>query len=292
VIERDYSVYCHIFPNGKRYVGITSLEPSKRWGNGGSNYGHQPLIKAAINKYGWDNISHEILEKGLTKKEAEDKEVYYISLYKSNERSFGYNIENGGNAQGKVSEESKEKNRKSNLGHPSTITPEGVAKAKATKLKNKDKYIPYWLGKKKSPESIQKQREHRTGIKHTPETKAKMSESRRGEKNHMYGKRGPLSPLYRRAISEEHKEAIRKSKLGKPRPEYVVEKMRLSKIGTQAGAKNPNAKKVVNLKSGKVYDCYIDATKDTGDSYYKIYNHCNGKIKKVPQEWKYYAESN
>ena len=30
----NYTVYCHIFPNGKRYVGITKQKPEYRWDNG------------------------------------------------------------------------------------------------------------------------------------------------------------------------------------------------------------------------------------------------------------------
>ena len=32
--EKNYVVYCHIFPNKKRYVGITSQKPEYRWNNG------------------------------------------------------------------------------------------------------------------------------------------------------------------------------------------------------------------------------------------------------------------
>ena len=34
---KNYTVYKHISPNGKIYIGITSKEPIKRW-NGGSGY--------------------------------------------------------------------------------------------------------------------------------------------------------------------------------------------------------------------------------------------------------------
>ena len=30
----NYFVYIHIFPNGKRYVGLTSQNPERRWGKG------------------------------------------------------------------------------------------------------------------------------------------------------------------------------------------------------------------------------------------------------------------
>lgn len=31
---KKYIVYVHIFPNGKKYFGITSKAPNQRWENG------------------------------------------------------------------------------------------------------------------------------------------------------------------------------------------------------------------------------------------------------------------
>ena len=64
----DYSVYCHIFPNGKRYVGISS-NVEQRW-NDGKNYEKNTEMWNDIVKYGWSNIEHQIIKEGLTKKEA------------------------------------------------------------------------------------------------------------------------------------------------------------------------------------------------------------------------------
>lgn len=61
----------------------------------------------AICKYGWENFTHAILYENLTKAEAEQKEVELIKEYKSNDNKYGYNIENGGNAVGKISEDTK-----------------------------------------------------------------------------------------------------------------------------------------------------------------------------------------
>lgn len=90
-----YTVYKHTCPNGKIYIGITSLDVKTRWGKNGSLYKNM-LFGKAIQKYGWDNIKHEILYEGLSKPEAELKEIELISKYKSNCKDFGYNIESGG----------------------------------------------------------------------------------------------------------------------------------------------------------------------------------------------------
>jgi hypothetical protein len=36
----------------------------------------------AIKKYGWENIKHEVLFEGLTKQEADKKEIELITYYK------------------------------------------------------------------------------------------------------------------------------------------------------------------------------------------------------------------
>lgn len=105
----NYKVYIHIFPNNKVYIGITCQEPKKRWANGKS-YTENKYMKNAINKYGWDNIKHEIIVTNLTKEEAEELEIYLINeKYKSNNRKYGYNIEYGGCHNGKTSEETRRK---------------------------------------------------------------------------------------------------------------------------------------------------------------------------------------
>ena len=92
-----YTVYEHVFPNKKRYIGITSQNPERRWQRG-YGYKTQYFINLAIEKYGWDNIQHNILETNLTEKEAKAKERYYISKYKTNDLKYGYNRTVGGDA--------------------------------------------------------------------------------------------------------------------------------------------------------------------------------------------------
>lgn len=107
-MSENYTVYMHRFPNGKVYIGITCQKPEYRWGQG-SHYQNQPLIFNAIVKYGWDNIKHIILFEGLSKEDAEEKEINLIAAYDSTNREKGYNIENGGNSAGKHSKETIEK---------------------------------------------------------------------------------------------------------------------------------------------------------------------------------------
>lgn len=91
----NYYVYCHTFPNNKKYIGITCKKPNVRWGKNGNGYKTQ-FVYRAILKYGWENVKHEILFNNLTKEEAEQKEIELISVCQSNNLFYGYNIEGGG----------------------------------------------------------------------------------------------------------------------------------------------------------------------------------------------------
>lgn len=118
--DNKYIVYKHTTPNGKVYIGITGRTVERRW-QGGRNYKSSKHFNNAIQKYGWNNIKHEILFEGLSKENAEEKEIELIDKYKSNNPNFGYNTENGGNSKGKLSEETKKKISNANKGKSSWI---------------------------------------------------------------------------------------------------------------------------------------------------------------------------
>lgn len=103
---QTYKVYKHTFPNGKVYIGITSQPLEKRFENG-RGYKKCPKIHNAILKYGWNNVEHELLYDGLTKQEAESKEIELIAFYGSVEN--GYNADHGGNTSGTHSIETRHK---------------------------------------------------------------------------------------------------------------------------------------------------------------------------------------
>lgn len=103
-----YTIYRHVFPNGKSYIGLTKTSVEKRWGHG-ENYKTCPLVDRAIKKYGWENIAHEILRKCETQEMAEVWEQFYIAWYKSNNPAFGYNILAGGDVSGGKTENVRKK---------------------------------------------------------------------------------------------------------------------------------------------------------------------------------------
>lgn len=81
--------------NGKRYIGITNNK-MKRWYGKGKHYDGCPYFFAAIQKYGWDNFEHNVLIYDLTREEASQLEKYYIEMFKTCDKAFGYNLAEGG----------------------------------------------------------------------------------------------------------------------------------------------------------------------------------------------------
>ena len=92
-------IYKHTFPNGKVYFGYTSYKnPTRRWGTNGDGYKNQPVYDA-IEHFGWDNIKHEIVAKGIpTVAEAKTLEKKLINEHHSNDIRFGYNFTPGGDS--------------------------------------------------------------------------------------------------------------------------------------------------------------------------------------------------
>lgn len=89
-MKNNYTVYMHICPNNKKYIGITGQNPQKRWANG-KGYIDNALFYKDIQKYGWDNIEHEILLDGLNENQAWKIEEKFITAYKTKQPKYGYN---------------------------------------------------------------------------------------------------------------------------------------------------------------------------------------------------------
>lgn len=163
--NKTYSVYMHIFPDGKRYVGMTSSEPvEKRWGPNGCRYQTQSVYDAILEQ-GWDNIAHVIVCQGIPFHDAELKERELIKRYKTTDPEHGYNISHGGMyGKGILNESTKEKLRQWDFEHPEA----------AERMR--------WYARHKSPETIEKIRQKATGVKQSEETKEKRAAKLRGRK--------------------------------------------------------------------------------------------------------------
>ena len=107
-----YSVYMHISPTNKYYIGITSIKPKYRWGRNGSGYKGHTHFRFAIDHYGWDNFEHVVVAEGLTKEEACQMEKDLIAKYKTNDPQYGYNLSVGGEARALGTKRSPEQCKK------------------------------------------------------------------------------------------------------------------------------------------------------------------------------------
>ena len=94
---KTYCIYKHTLPNQKVYIGKT-CDVKRRWR--ACNYVGNWFFYNAIQEYGWENITHEILEDNLTLEEANEKEKYYVALYQSTNSQYGYNLRAGGAGDG------------------------------------------------------------------------------------------------------------------------------------------------------------------------------------------------
>lgn len=111
--ENNYCIYIHKNKiNNKVYVGQTCQNPEKRW-RYGHGYKNCPRFFSAIKKYGWNNFEHFIIETGLTKEEADQKEIFYIQKYQSNDENFGYNLTEGGFSLGEYWKQEENRARQS-----------------------------------------------------------------------------------------------------------------------------------------------------------------------------------
>lgn len=94
----NYKVYKYTSLSNKVYIGITKTTRKEREGKEGSGYKSCVKFYNAIQKYGIENFTYEIIEDNLFPEEAFQKEIYYINLYDSTNPLKGYNCSFGGDA--------------------------------------------------------------------------------------------------------------------------------------------------------------------------------------------------
>jgi group I intron endonuclease len=271
-----YSVYLHKLPNNKKYVGITKMEPKIRWRNG-NGYKNNVLFYRAILKYNWENIEHTILFTGLTKIEAEQKEIELIKYFKSNNRNYGYNIENGGNVCGTHSKFTRDKISKALKGKQNCLGRK-ISKWHINRLKEgREHKPPPMLGKHLSDET-----KHKISIKNknkivSEETIKKIGESLKKrlsnpKNNPMYGKHHYIETI----------EKIRNSKLGKKPSLLSIQKtiervrrpvIRISKNGEIKKYNSiKSASEELNLHSQNIGFCCKNLNKTIGGYFWRYDN--------------------
>lgn len=277
-----YTVYKHTAPNGKVYIGITGRKPEKRWDNGNGYKGNEHFYRA-IRKYTWKNFKHDILETGLTKEQACDKEIELIAYYDSTNPDKGYNHSIGGDcsATGARFTEERRKN----------------ASEKTKELWADEKYrakvIEAHKGYKPTKEELQKRSEglkraHKEGkynnvdysFLRTEKYRKKRSEQSKELWNDEAHKKVFLENLTRiQHDPEARRKAIEQLKITINKPEIKAK---------FSGKNNGKSKQVRCIETGKMYPCVAQASKKTGASYNGIAMCCRGERKTAGgYHWKY-----
>lgn len=183
--------------NGKQYVGI-SKDLKRRWNEHLSANGSAPALHAAIKKYGKDGFVFSHICDAFDFEAACDIERLLIQQHNTKSPN-GYNLTDGG--EGVIglpmTDEDKEVRRKASLAFVGTLSPEERSEKFGTK------------GRKLNQDQIEKIRASNKGKnlgkRPSEEVRAKMSAAHKNR---------PRKPL-----SEQTKEKIRQSLLGRKTPE-------------------------------------------------------------------------
>lgn len=211
---------------------------------------------SAIQKYGWDNIKHEIIESDINYlEEANNREQYWIQYYNSFYNGYNSTLGGDGTLGRHFSDEERERisERVSGKGNPM--------------YGRKGELAPNY-GVKFSDEHKNKIRESNLGKKLSEETKQKLHNSAlaryKNKEDH---------PMFGRKHKQESIDNMikhRRSYKGKDNPNY--------------GKPCASRKRVVCIDKKtqdviNTYDCIANASKDTGCDSSTISKVCLGKQK-------------
>ena len=271
---KKYLVYKHTAPNGKVYIGITSSAAEDRWKNG-HGYSRQSYFFKAIQKYGWENFTHEILYSDLEEQTAKDIEVRLIREYNSTNKDFGYNVTLGGD------------------GMRGYVPPQNV----------RDKIARANRGKVRSPESRRRISMAKLGTHPSDEARRNMSQNHSdvsGERNPMWGKNHTEET--RRKISQTRKRLFAEGVLTQPRkerpPTMTLEERKAWLSEKMRGENNPSFGKglsVIQINPDgtfvREYQTIREAERETGVDHSVISRCCKGKVKTAGGfRWEYRRE--
>jgi group I intron endonuclease len=211
-MKKICGIYCiENLVNGKKYIGKSKCIDKRLVDHiynlrKGSH--HNDHLQSSWDKYGESNFNCFVIEE-CSEGDLDEREIYYIWFYKTQNRRNGYNLASGGVGLSNPSEETRRKLSESHIGiqsgknngmygkHPSEETRKKMSENHAD---NSGKNNPMW-GKPKSEETRAKiskslvgrfsgENSPRYGKPHSEESKKKISENNArlsGEKHYSWG---------------------------------------------------------------------------------------------------------
>ena len=249
--------------NGKKYIG-QKMFIKYYW----KYYlGSGTLITQAIKKYGKDNFKRKIIAIAYSCEELDILEIKFIKYYNAVSSKEYYNLSHGGGA------------TMAGLCHKKE------AKDRISKAHKGNKYA--------------------LGNHHTEEAKKQMSIIHTGVNNPNFGKH--LSDRHKQKISrgnrgkiftKEHKFEIGKGNRGKIFTEERKHNISESKKGKFRGAESPNAKKVICVTTGEIFECMLSVSDKYPNINVCVVSQCCRKVQKsagkledgTPMQWQYYDD--
>lgn len=271
--------------NGKRYLGLKCF--NEKW----KDYlGSGIILKQAVDKYGPENFSRNIIDIAYSKEELKQKEYEYSVFFDVVESDDWYNIVYGGGATlgYHFTDEQREKISKSLQGRE-------MSEEARKKMSESKKGVPFTDEHKRNLSKSQ------IGRVFSDETRKKMSDIKigkytgssnpnygnhklAGENNPNYGKRGIESPNYGRKHNEESIEKIRLANIGAKNPMYG-----------KHGIDNSHTILVYCKELDELFCGAMDAENKIGVAHQSIAKCCKGKrnyagkhpFTNVPLHWNY-----
>jgi group I intron endonuclease len=189
-------IYAHINTvNGKIYVGQTTAGMIERWrlhqrcANSPSTPAYNGVFARAIRKYGADAFVHQVLSIARSQAELDNLEKVWIILLQSKVPN-GYNLSDGGYAaaghvvspdvRARLSAASKEQWQRQHADPDFKLQYRTNRKNWTPSVSHIAAVVAAHLGKKQSVDTIARRVAKTTGMKRSPEARARMSASHIG----------------------------------------------------------------------------------------------------------------
>lgn len=286
-MDKKYKIYKYTFPNGKVYIGQTSLTIKQRQ-RSKTGYKSCTLVGRAFEKYGWDNVILDILYDNLSYEDANILEIQCIKKYNATDVKYGYNIREGGyntpiaeSTKKTLSEKSKQwyklhpisqekKDKMSKMAMGRKLSKEACINISKSKM---GKNNPNW-GKKMSSKTIEKMRTAHKGKKFSDIHRLNISKKISRQWDDLEFREYISQINMGHTITENGKRRISESKKGNKiwlgRKHLAISKQKMSEHSR-------NIKAVKCIETNKVYRSCIDCAKDNKISPSSLNNVLSGR---------------